>query len=323
MNWNDELKRRTRRARNVAIAAAQRVLGAASAGHHAKKPMRVVMTLLVRDEADIVAATIEHALSIGVDFIVATDNGSTDETPAILADYAAAGMLELHREPKHTYEQGKWVTAMARRAARTHGASWVVNLDADEFLWPADLDLKAALARCEPTAGLYPIAEWRMSPNPTRQGGWTDRVVIGHTGNTWSDAHFWKVCHRADAAVRVLQGNHYALGPRLGSVSRGEPLAALHLPNRSLGQYVHKLELAGTAFSAHPNPSQSLGRGVRLEYEMVRNGTFEAAYQTWGRSMLARLAGGTATLDTRLRDRLHTLLPNAVLPQRLEEALRR
>jgi len=285
--------------------------------------MRVVMTLLVRDEADIVAATIEHALSIGVDFIVATDNGSTDETPSILADYATAGVLELHREPKHTYEQGKWVTAMARRAARTHGASWVVNLDADEFLWPAALDLKAALGRCEPTAGLCPITELRMSPDPNRQGGWTDRVVVGQKGNTWSDAHFWKVCHRADPAVRVLQGNHYALGPRLGGVSQSEPLLALHLPDRSLEQYVHKLKLAGSAFSAHPNPKQSLGRGVRIEYEMVRNGTFTATYQGWGRSTSALLAAGTATIDTRLLDRLHALLPDAVLPHRLEEALGR
>ena len=321
--WRDELKRRMRPARDGAIGATQRVLGALWAGHHAKQPVRVVMTLLVRDEADIVAATIEHALSIGVDFIVATDNGSTDETAAILTDYAKTGVLELLHEPQHTYEQGKWVTAMARRAALVHGASWVINADADEFLWPDGLNLKRVLGSCEASAGLYPLRELRMSPDPGRAGGWSDRVVAAHKGNTWSSSHFWKVCHRADPGVRVLQGNHYAFGPRLGGVSRNEPLTALHLPDRSYAQYLHKLELANTAFSAHPNAAQSLGLGVRSEYELVRRGEFEAIYRGWGEGISRLLADGTATIDTRLRDRLHALLPTAIVSRRLEEALRR
>jgi hypothetical protein len=323
LSWQDGLKGRLRPARRAAIAAAQLVLGALWAGYHRHRPMRVVMTLLVRDEADIVAATIEHALAIGVDLIVATDNGSTDETPRILADYAAAGVLELHHEPRHTYEQGRWVTAMARRAARLHGASWVVNLDGDEFLWPASLDLKAALGSCEPAAGLFPIGEWRLSPDPGRTGGWAQRVVAGYPGSTWSGSGFWKVCHRADPHVRVLQGNHYAFGPRLGGVSRRQPLLAMHLPDRSPAQYLHKLELANAAFSAHPRARSSLGLGVRREYELVRKGEFAANYRGWEARITGLLADGSATIDTRLHDRLHALLPRALLPHRLAEALRR
>ena len=50
--------------------------------------MKLVMTLLVRDEADIVDAQIAFHLDAGVDFVVATDNRSEDGTTAILERYA-------------------------------------------------------------------------------------------------------------------------------------------------------------------------------------------------------------------------------------------
>ena len=38
--------------------------------------MRLVMTLLVRDEEDIVRANVDFHLARGVDFVIATDNRS-------------------------------------------------------------------------------------------------------------------------------------------------------------------------------------------------------------------------------------------------------
>ena len=56
------------------------------------------MTLLVRDEQDIIEANLEYHLARGVDFFVVTDNLSTDETPAILARYARQGVLRVITE---------------------------------------------------------------------------------------------------------------------------------------------------------------------------------------------------------------------------------
>ena len=60
--------------------------------------MRVVMTLLVKDEADIIDAQIAFHLAAGVDFVIATDHESRDDTVAILERYAAQGVLHLLRE---------------------------------------------------------------------------------------------------------------------------------------------------------------------------------------------------------------------------------
>jgi Glycosyltransferase family 92 len=71
------------------------------------------MTLLVRDEADIVSSHIEFHLHHGVDFVVATDNLSVDATPEILQRYERQGVLHYIHQPDDDYAQDRWVTHMA------------------------------------------------------------------------------------------------------------------------------------------------------------------------------------------------------------------
>jgi hypothetical protein len=46
--------------------------------------MKLVMTLLVRNEADIIEANLDYHLAQGVDFVIVTDHGSSDETVELL-----------------------------------------------------------------------------------------------------------------------------------------------------------------------------------------------------------------------------------------------
>lgn len=57
----------------------------------AVKQSKLVMTLLARDEADIIEANILFHLNHGVDYIVATDNDSSDGTTDILRKYEKQG----------------------------------------------------------------------------------------------------------------------------------------------------------------------------------------------------------------------------------------
>ena len=63
--------------------------------------MKLVMTLLVRDETDVVDAQISFHLDAGVDYVIATDNRSQDGTTESRG-YAREGDLHLIESPATT-----------------------------------------------------------------------------------------------------------------------------------------------------------------------------------------------------------------------------
>lgn len=110
-----------------------------------RRKLKLVMTLLVRDEEDLVGANIDYHLSRGVDFIVATDNGSVDGTVDILREYETRGILKLIIEKEQDFSQSKWVNRMGMIAYEEFGAEAIFHCDADEFWWPASGSLKSEL----------------------------------------------------------------------------------------------------------------------------------------------------------------------------------
>ena len=139
--------------------------------------MKLVLTVLARDEADVIDAQIAFHLNAGVDFVIATDNRSQDGTTEILESYAAAGYLRLIHEPAEGLRQGEWVTRMARLAASDHGADWVINSDADEFWWPRGGSLKEVLEAVPERYGVVQ-AFWRsFVPRPDDEAFFAERMT--------------------------------------------------------------------------------------------------------------------------------------------------
>ena len=127
--------------------------------------MKLVMTLLVRDEQDIVRENLDFHLAHGVDEVIVTDNGSEDATVEILREYESQGVVRLLFEPADDYSQGRWVTRMARLAA-TEGADWVINNDADEFWWPRAGSLRSIFDQLDDEVGLVVARRQNFVPRP-------------------------------------------------------------------------------------------------------------------------------------------------------------
>ena len=141
--------------------------------------MKFVVTVMVRDEVDIIAAMVEHHLAQGADLIIATDNGSIDGTTKVLERYADLGVLELHHDPVFRKQQHAVVTAMARRAFTEYAADWVINADADEFWVPCDkrLTLRSALEAIPVSVGAFTVPVANFVGPPTMRGSSVDRSL--------------------------------------------------------------------------------------------------------------------------------------------------
>ena len=281
--------------------------------------MKLVATVLARDEADVIDAQVAFHLNAGVDFVIATDNNSHDGTTEILEAYARDGCLHLIREPAEGLRQGEWVTRMARLAATEFGADWVINTDADEFWWPRGGTLKDVLANVPQRYGVV-HAFWRcFVPRPDDEESFAERMTIRLAQqapiNNPSSVYrpVTKVLHRADPEVVVGRGNHGLVGSRLRPLTTWHPIEVLHFPLRSRAQWLHKVKLQGDAFTKH---IERAGTGYHLTaYSALQGGRIDDQY----RSLVVHddavergLHDGTLARDDRLRDALRALrLPGA------------
>lgn len=269
------------------------------------------MTLLARDEADIVDAQIAFHLHAGVDFVIATDNRSQDATTEILERYEAQGFLHLIREPGEDLRQSEWVTRMAQLAATDFGADWVINADADEFWWPRAPNLKDVFALVPERYGVVRAA-WRIFvPRPDDDRLFAERMTLRLCSPPYHDHPFAthsNSAHRAAPDVRIGRGNHEAFADGLLPLRGWFPIEIFHFPLRSLEQCRRKYVTQFLALER--NPDKGTPGQIAEAYRAYLAGRLDDFYAPLvvGDDELERgLADGAYAIDTRLRDTLRTL----------------
>jgi len=295
--------------------------------------MKFIVTVMVRDEVDIIALMVEHHLAQGADLIIATDNGSVDGTAEVLQRYADLGVLELHHDPVFRKQQHAVVTGMARRAFTDHDANWVVNADADEFWVPCDrsLTLRSALEATPTSLDAFTVPVTNLVGPPAMRGSGVDRLLwrdqrspeqlqaVGIFAQPTGDA-----IHRGDPAIVVSQGNHFVSLASNGQPDDAFALEVLHLPWRSWLQYERRVVNTGRSYEANPNLRPSKNHHVMADYRRHLAGRLQYAFLL--RLPLEKdLVGGDAddgfVYDAWLRDHLHALAGDALIPDLVARCL--
>jgi hypothetical protein len=279
--------------------------------HGSERAVRIVMTLLVRDEEDIVEANLRYHFSQGVDFVIATDNASRDHTRAILLRYARTGHLKLIDEPGDDYSQDRWVTRMARLACIEYGADWVINNDADEFWWPRQGNLRTVLSTVARETGGLRVRRTNFRPVTDEHGPFFERMVLRERVSLTllGQPLPSKVCHRAAADIEVGQGNHSVSGS-IGRTVDTDSIEILHFPLRTYAQFENKIRVGGAAYERNRRLPRGVGETWRVLYQEYRAGRLPERYGCWlvdGERAGQGLATGELIKDVRLRDHLRGL----------------
>lgn len=201
---------------------------------------------MVKDEADIVAYTVEHLIAQGVDHVLIADNDSTDGTGDVLRDLARRHPVLVVDDRVVAYYQAQKMTRLAR-VAFALGAEWIIPFDADELWCAGHAAIGEVLRRTELDVVYAPMYHYSYlgaegaEPNPYLRQRWRVDAPSGPK----------KAAFRSHRFAFVNNGNHTVRRPGVS----GPGLHIHHFPHRGHAQMATKLANGSAAFAASDLPA--------------------------------------------------------------------
>jgi hypothetical protein len=258
--------------------------------HLKTKNAKLIMTLWVRDEIDIIEHNIEFHLRQGVDFIIASDNGSKDGTREVLETYQKKGVLHLLDDPIQDHSQAESVNKMARIAIDEYGATCIFHCDADEFWHSRSGNLKNEISTSDKevlkanviNVLLFDKDGEEAFPQDTRFA--VVRPVIPY--NYIEDSkrvNLFYFRYKPSVIFRkyheVSAGNHAVTDISEAEIGRSKDIIIYHYPLRNKERFYQKIINKGTSYQASKVLKESQGFHNRRWYEAYQNGQLDQAYK--------------------------------------------
>lgn len=253
---------------------------------------KLVMTLLVKNEVDVIRFNLDFHLSQGVDFIIATDNMSDDGTFEILQEYEKKGFLYLIREPSHTYDQAKWVNRMGDLAFSKFNANLIFHCDGDEF-WSAPGSLKDELS-AYPLVDVFSVKYINvMLKNKGGEESFPEDTCYVVTNplpdskkkgmNEISQLLYQPqtkvMCRISKKYISVNMGNHDVRNGWSHLHRNLTDVVVYHFPIRSKKQFFQKVSVGGSALVRNKGIPQNQGSHLREWYDAYQKGELDCEYE--------------------------------------------
>ena len=266
--------------------------------------MKLVMTMLVHDDADLLDAQIAFHLNVGVDIVVAADRGSTDGSGDVLESYVRAGYV---RQAPTTADADDSATraTLARLALDEHDADWLIDSEPAEFWLPRAESITDVLVAIPPRYGVVQGLVRTFLPRPDDGTFFAERMTVRRALMDVRDDESMGDLERALRPIQRASENLVIAGSRDAVLDGRVPLRAwypvevLRFPVRSSDQA-----------ERHARSSAARSRIEERVAEAHRHGTL---LESWDDLVaddaeVARgVADGSLVVDERLRDALRHL----------------
>lgn len=289
--------------------------------------VKLAMSILVRDEIDLIRENILFHIAQGIEHFVVTDNGSVDGTREVLEDLSTTCNLHIIDEKKHTIDQDIWVTKMADWLRTNTDCTWVINNDADEFWRAADSSLPNAL-ECEltrtssnnigvlycdrynylPSTAAVKNANYRFYDNVYRVVEDKDSGSPASVNNVLITRQEHKVITKLDGLRLVTMGNHGA-DHNLES-TKSTTIQIAHYPLRSYQQFEKKVNNHGASVSNNTRFGPGINWHLRYWYDLLTKGQLKQEYDKYvltNQQIQSLTQEGVIEHDAELRKYLHKL----------------